>query len=122
RAADGQALGTVCVLDHRPRELTEAQRRALRALARHATAEVELRRYAREVSGFVGREHELAELEERILTTVGHELRTPLSSIRGYLEILLDDTEPLDTATERQFLGVMQRNSERLLRLVDDML
>ncbi len=122
RVGDDRALGTVCVLDHRPRRLTEAQQRALRALARHATAEVELRRYAREASGAAGRARDLEALEERILTTVGHELRTPLSSIRGYLEILLDDTEPLDPATARQFLGVMQRNSERLLRLVDDML
>jgi len=122
RLGDGPALGVVCVLDHRPRRLGAVQRRALCALARYATAEVELRRYAREASGVTGRVQDLVELEERILTTVGHELRTPLSSIRGYLEILLDDTEPLDTATARQFLGVMQRNSERLLRLVDDML
>lgn len=122
RGPDGTSLGTVCVFGLRPRRLTEGQRRALRALARHATAEVELRRYAREASGQAGRARELEAIEDRILTTVGHELRTPLSSIRGYLELLLDDTEPLDPATARQFLEVMQRNSERLLHLVDDML
>ncbi|SHN41991.1 GAF domain-containing sensor histidine kinase [Cryptosporangium aurantiacum] len=122
RVGDGYALGTVCVLDHRPRTLSPAQRRALRALARHATAEVELRRYAREAADNAGRAQELDVLKERILSTVGHELRTPLSSIRGYLEILLDDADPVDPALARQFLGVMQRNSERLLHLVDDML
>ncbi|MFB9323621.1 GAF domain-containing sensor histidine kinase [Cryptosporangium minutisporangium] len=122
RVSDGHALGTVCVLDRTPRTLSAAQRRALRALARHATAEVELRRYAHEAAGHAGRAQELDELKDRILSTVGHELRTPLSSIRGYLEVLLDDSDRLDPVLARQFLGVMQRNSERLLHLVDDML
>ena len=40
---DGQAIGTLCVLDHRPRELSAAQRDALVALARQVLAQLELR-------------------------------------------------------------------------------
>ncbi len=41
---EGDALGTLCVLDHQPRELSPAQQKALRALARQAVAQLELRR------------------------------------------------------------------------------
>jgi hypothetical protein len=43
-APDGHALGTLCVIDHAPRELNESQKQALQALSRHATALLELRR------------------------------------------------------------------------------
>src|SRR4051794_22660264 len=41
------SVGTVCVVDSVPRELDTGQRRALRSLARHASVQLELRRYAR---------------------------------------------------------------------------
>ena len=41
---DGHALGTLCVLDHVPRELTSEQKQALKALSRLVVAQIELRR------------------------------------------------------------------------------
>lgn len=43
----GVPIGTVCVLDHRPRQLNDMQKRALKGLARQAMAQLELRRLAR---------------------------------------------------------------------------
>jgi GAF domain-containing protein len=47
---DGHALGTLCVLDHVPRELNSDQRQALRVLARHVVGQLELRRQSRELA------------------------------------------------------------------------
>ncbi|HEV8608699.1 MAG TPA: PAS domain S-box protein [Thermoanaerobaculia bacterium] len=44
RTSDGHALGTLCVLDRTPRQLTEEQENALRALSRQVEAQLELRR------------------------------------------------------------------------------
>jgi len=114
------AVGTVCVVDHVPRELTEPQRRALRSLARHASVQLELRRYARHAGEIADRLRQLDRMKDSFLSTVSHELRTPLSTIGGYLEMLLEGE--FDAETSRRFLAVMQRNSDRLLRLIEELL
>ncbi len=59
---------------------------------------------------------------ERIATlaTVGHELRTPITSIRGYIETLLDGG--VDPPTAHRLLETAHREALRLSRLVDGML
>ncbi|MDX6423583.1 MAG: hypothetical protein QOI67_1054, partial [Gaiellaceae bacterium] len=65
---------------------------------------------------------ELDRLKDEFVALVSHELRTPLTSIRGYLELVLDDTSGHLTDEQRQFLSVVERNSDRLQRLVGDLL
>jgi GAF domain-containing protein len=47
---DGHALGTLCVLDQVPRELSPDQKQALQVLARHVVTQLELRRHALELA------------------------------------------------------------------------
>jgi PAS domain S-box-containing protein len=64
---------------------------------------------------------ELDELKTQFLATVSHELRTPLTSIISFTGLILAEEEALsDDATE--FLGIVERNAEQLLRLVGDLL
>lgn len=46
---DGHALGTLCILDKKPRKLRSEQQKALRVLARHVVSQLELRRHAKEL-------------------------------------------------------------------------
>ncbi|RAX47288.1 two-component sensor histidine kinase [Arthrobacter sp. AQ5-06] len=59
--------------------------------------------------------------KDQFVATVSHELRTPLTSILGYLGLALDEYPDLD-ADLVQYLTVAQRNAERLLKLVTDLL
>jgi len=52
-------------------------------------------------------------------STIGHELRTPLSAVRGYVEALLDERP--DPATTRHFLETVRAEALRMSRLVDGM-
>jgi PAS domain S-box-containing protein len=59
-------------------------------------------------------------MKDQFVGLVSHELRTPLTSILGYLELVLDD--PGLGAEPRRHLGTVERNAQRLLRLVGDLL
>lgn len=54
------------------------------------------------------------------VANVSHELKTPLTSIRGYTETLLGDDLPDET--RRQFLETVRQNANRLQRIVEDLL
>ena len=72
---------------------------------------------------FVERKRAEAESERvknEFFALVSHELRTPLTAIMGYLELLRDEVELDDEA--RGFVDVVDRNAERLLGLVGDVL
>jgi signal transduction histidine kinase len=65
---------------------------------------------------------ELDRLKDEFVALVSHELRTPLTSIRGYLELVIDGEAGDVTEEQREFLGIVQRNANRLLALVGDLL
>jgi len=65
---------------------------------------------------------ELDRLKDEFIALVSHELRTPLTSIRGYTELLINGEAGELTDEQHQFLGVVERNSHRLLDLVGDLL
>ncbi|WP_432479709.1 sensor histidine kinase [Nocardioides sp. GXQ0305] len=59
-------------------------------------------------------------VKDEFVASVSHELRTPLTSIRGYVDLLMEEDDLSPAA--RQKLEVVARNSERLGRLVADLL
>jgi signal transduction histidine kinase len=60
------------------------------------------------------------EMKTSFLTNVSHELRTPLTAIRSFSEILLSYDSDRDT--QQEFIGIINSESERLTRLVNDVL
>ena len=63
---------------------------------------------------------ELDHMKDDFVASVSHELRTPLTSIRGYLELVREDGG-LEEEQDRM-LGIVDRNADRLLGLVTDLL
>jgi signal transduction histidine kinase len=64
---------------------------------------------------------ELDRLKDDFISTVSHELRTPLTSIRAFSEILHDNPE-LDASERARFLGIVIKETERLTRLINQVL
>ncbi len=65
---------------------------------------------------------EADKLKDEFVALISHDLRTPLTSIIGYIELSLEEVGPELDAERRAYLEVVARSSERLLRLVDDLL
>ncbi|MHB1043672.1 MAG: two-component system histidine kinase PnpS [Eubacteriales bacterium] len=63
----------------------------------------------------------LEEMRSDFVANVSHELRTPLTSIRGFAETLLDGAME-DPELARSFLGIINTETERLTRLIDELL
>ena len=66
-------------------------------------------------------EQEVARMKDEFARSVSHELKTPLSAIRAYTEMLADN-EADDEPTRRRFCDIIQDQAQRLNHLIDDIL
>lgn len=70
----------------------------------------------------VTRAQALEQMQNQLLATVSHELRTPLASIKGFATTLLRQDVRWDEATQREFLRIIEEESDRLEELIDNLL
>jgi signal transduction histidine kinase len=78
---------------------------------------------AQAVAVAANRRAERSEQDRRqLVVNMGHEIRTPIASIRGHAEALLDRTGKPSAEETRRYLEVIRRETERLGALVDDLL
>lgn len=96
------------------------------------SAEVNLKKKVFKVSGLyvekkgervylfhdITKEKELEKIKKEFIANLSHEMRTPLSAIKGFVETLEQEKE----GKERIYLETIKRNTERLIRLVNDLL
>ena len=64
----------------------------------------------------------LDKMKSDLVSRVSHELRTPLTSIKAYTETLLDSVEDGDVETQKEFLCIVDEETDRLSRLISDLL
>jgi PAS domain S-box-containing protein len=121
RDATGEIFaGMVVAQDITARKQVEREREILLLAERLALTEAE---HARRVLARQNeRLRELDALKDEFLALVSHELRTPLTSIVGYLEYLVDGKVGDLSDEQLGMLRVIERNADRLTRLVSDLL
>lgn len=66
----------------------------------------------------ITKEKELDKTKREFIANLSHEMRTPLSAIKGFVETLEQEKE----GEEKMYLETIKRNTERLIRIVDDLL
>ena len=70
----------------------------------------------------VTREHEINQLKDEFISTAAHELRTPMTSILGYTELMLEKLDSLELSQLEEFLQIVFERSEALSQIISDML
>ncbi|GIF04330.1 GAF domain-containing sensor histidine kinase [Actinoplanes siamensis] len=116
---EGFVLGAMCVIDDQPRDVSDRQVDALATFAGQAAthlAAIRSRLRTAELGDHLAR---AAQREEDLVATITHELRTPVTSIHGYLELLGENEE---LAPYRHLIEPIQRNGQRLVSMVDHIL
>lgn len=78
---EGYKLGTLCVIDRKPKNLSDSQLLSLRVLAKQVMKQMELRRKVSELQ-------RLNDINHKLLSVISHDLRSPFSSLYGLLEMV----------------------------------
>jgi signal transduction histidine kinase len=105
-----------------PRPWTDHQLSLAEALGRDvAVALLQSQAYRRQKEAVI-RLKEVDRVKSDFVSTVSHELRTPLTNIAGYVELLSDTEQANPTPGQLHMLQIVSRNTERLCRLVEDLL
>jgi signal transduction histidine kinase len=131
---DGFALGTLCVIDYVPRQLSTQEREALKILAHQVMTQLELRRNLKvmtdtlherqraeaEIRKALEKEQELSELKSRFVSMTSHEFRTPLSTILSSAELLQHYQHSLTEEKKHKHLQRIQTAVHHMNQLLND--
>jgi two-component system, sensor histidine kinase len=120
---EGFSLGSICVIDRIPRNLSQEQITALKTLSRQVTALLDLHAQNHHLQLGKQNAEALSQTKSHFIADMSHELRTPLNAIIGFSELLLEDApqafEPIQT---REDLEKILNAGRHLLGLVNDIL
>ncbi len=119
---NGLPLGTLCVIDNKPSQLTEEQIESLKSLSRQVMNLLELHKKKQELEAVV-RELETRNGElEQFAQVAAHDLKSPLNNISMLTDILQKDFGPSLGDEGNDLLGMLGRSSVKLKNMVDGLL
>ncbi len=136
----GRVIGILDFNDEAGRVFSAAEQEMLTLLANQVAIAIHnaslydaLRRYSEKLEAEVNartadlqraleRAQEADRLKSAFLSTISHELRTPLAAIKGFASTLLQEDVEWDSKTQREFLSIIERESDQLSELINQLL
>jgi two-component system sensor histidine kinase KdpD len=91
------------------------------AISDQIAVAVENARLAAELRRLEAR-HEVQRMRNELISAVSHELRTPLGFIKGYATTLLREDTPIEPATRKHFLEIIDEETVKLEHMIDELL
>ena len=117
-SAHSRKDGSVMPVEVHGRTIESGERKLFLTVIRDITERKQAEEQAREADTL----RELDRLRTELLANISHELRTPLASIKGYATMLLDYDQRLKRDEKREFLETIDKNTDRLVELIEQLL
>lgn len=118
----GNALGTLCVIDNKPRILTKAQKETLRALARQTVAHFEIRLKNKELNEQKAQMETLNQDLSRFAYVVAHDIKSPCSSLAMSTSYLKTAYSQVLDSDGMKLLNMMEETSLSAIKMVEGIL
>ncbi len=119
KATDDVNLGALCVIDNKPRNLTELQKKALTVLARQVSNQLMLRKALKDLESANLRVSEENSFKTKFFASVSHEIRTSLNGVIGLMDVMkqtnLDDEQS-------EMVTLASKAGFNLLHILNDIL
>jgi K+-sensing histidine kinase KdpD len=115
RSHSGHVLGSFCVIDDKPRQWSKEQIEMLSDLTDSVVSEMRLRLLADELG-------EANQALRDFIATASHDMRTPLTSILGFAQLLRESEDRFSPQQRKEFITLIGGQAERLDRLIGDLL
>lgn len=80
-----------------------------------------LNKMVEDIRQLMDKEREAERTKNELITNVAHDLRTPLTSIIGYLELLSSKSSPLPPELQKKYIDIAYSKSKRLEKLIEDL-
>lgn len=126
---EGYSLGTLCVIDNKPRELNERQLSLLKALANQLVQllalrkrNIEIKKIARELEARANELEEMNKELEAFNRTVSHDLQSPLRIMSGFSRMLSKKYNDKLDDTGKEYLDLICGSAARMNTLICDLL
>jgi K+-sensing histidine kinase KdpD len=117
----GKCIGALVFIRFGGPVYTDQQIHLAEFIAAHVTQVLEHKRLVDRVANLEA-ERRLTRLQSEFIATVSHELKTPLGFIKGYSSTLLRNDAHWDDSTRKEFLAIIDEETDRLTELVDNLL
>ncbi len=118
---EGRVVGLLFVATAKDEGQLESEQRALLGLlAGHAAVAIENARVAAARDATIADLKHLDGVKDDFLAILTHELRSPMTAMAGYADLLLDQWERVAPERREEFLGAIGRNTRRLAQLIED--
>ena len=119
---EGFALGTLCVIDHKPRELNDEQLSALKVLAKQVTNMLEIRKMNLTLEKATN-ELEIRNKElEQFASVLSHDIKSPLTSIIIAKQLLEDIKTVHSGDSDAKWFNIIQKSAEKINSIVNGVL
>ncbi|WP_397446446.1 ATP-binding protein [Polaribacter sp. R77954] len=121
--SEGHAIGTLCVIDNKPKKLTKTQQEALKLLAKQTVSLLELRKRNQELNKVNDKVTKLNEQLNNFAYRLTHDLKSPVSGVNFLVEVLKEDYKSLFEKTgAEEYISLISGRMSYMSTLIDEIL